>query len=89
MTNNFFHQLLLATELMQRVEVLASTKAYRPQDRLPEKVLWDYILAKRWKERVQIETPKASSEGSSNVSFKFKYKPYQVETIKNFAFTIK
>lgn len=89
--NRFFQQLLLSIELFLRMNSrgpLNHTVKSRPS--LPVKVRYDLVLAQRWLENVEIERPKASRSGTQSlVTFRFQNKALQVETLRNFGWTLK
>lgn len=85
-THAFLHQLLLAMELYLRIGMQSSV---RQQEPLANKINWDLILAQRWLENVEFQTPKMTQEGTSSVSFAFKNKRSQIEALREFAWTLK
>lgn len=90
-SNSFFHQLLLATELHLRVKCSKSLHG-KPLTDIPEKIRWDLMLAQRWLENVEIEPPrkvKGRGEQKSSVGFKFPNKKNQIAALRNFAWTLK
>lgn len=89
--NKFFHQLLLSLELFLRItsrSPLNDSPGQRHQ--WPIKVRYDCVLARRWLENVEIESPTSSHPAAqSTVTFHFQNKNSQIDVLRNFGWTLK
>lgn len=86
----FFHQLLLSTELYLRIHSEAHTeKAKRKLLRqLPPKISWDLAVAQRWSVNMSISRIQTSSK-KSTFSFDLRSKKRQKEALRVFASILK
>ena len=89
--NNFFHQLVFSLELFLRIDCPTELNpAPGVQPAMPVKVQYDLVLAQRWLENVEIEKTKPSKTApQSTITFNFQNKKHQMETLKNFGWTLK
>lgn len=76
----FFHQLLLAMELEFRIQSPRHGEAAKQKllAVLPERVKWDLVLARRWKEGVSIEMYKPAAGGSESSSQRMFISPFTI-----------
>ncbi|KAF3923518.1 hypothetical protein ABW21_db0209384 [Orbilia brochopaga] len=89
--NKFFHQLLLSLELFLRITSRSPLNNSIGQTYgWPVKVRYDLVLAQRWLENVEIETPASAHPATqSTVTFHFQNKNTQVDILRNFGWTLK
>lgn len=89
--NKFFHQLLLSLELFLRITSRSPLNdSLGQRHSWPVKVRYDLVLAQRWLENVEIESPGAANPAAqSTVTFHFQNKTSQVAVLRNFGWTLK
>ncbi|KAK6360765.1 hypothetical protein TWF730_006889 [Orbilia blumenaviensis] len=89
--NKFFHQLLLSLELYLRVTSRSPlNNSLGKHYSWPVKVRYDLVLAQRWLENVEIESPSPTHPAAhSTVTFHFQNKNSQIDILRNFGWTLK